>query len=244
MRPAIAMIELIFAIVVIGITLMSAPMLINQASTSGYVAIQQESIAHAASQMGLILTRAWDEQDTNATLGSPILSTTYTNTQLDFTTTTPQAGMTIGSPSRVYTHVGIPGVLVPASNTLQADGADEDDIDDFDGLDYNLSVFNSENIATAIGDVIDKNIAISVNVEYGDDIPKGVSAGASINGYQNTNITFSNPFNNSAVTGTSNIKLITVVLTTSAPTAELNKSISLGAFSCNIGSFTTKRLVK
>ena len=36
MRPAIAMIELIFAIVIMGIVLMSAPRLISTAAKSGY----------------------------------------------------------------------------------------------------------------------------------------------------------------------------------------------------------------
>jgi len=45
-RKAIAMIELIFAIVVMGIVMLSAPMLVNKATQSSYVALQQESIAH------------------------------------------------------------------------------------------------------------------------------------------------------------------------------------------------------
>ncbi len=44
-RPAIAMIELIFAIVIIGIVLMSVPQLISTAAKSGYVTIQQEAIS-------------------------------------------------------------------------------------------------------------------------------------------------------------------------------------------------------
>jgi hypothetical protein len=65
LRPAIAMVELIFAIVIMGIVLMSAPMLISTASKSGYVAIQQEAINEAASQVNMIMGYHWDENNTN-----------------------------------------------------------------------------------------------------------------------------------------------------------------------------------
>ena len=61
LRPAIAMIELIFALVIMAIVLMSAPMLISTATKSGYVAIQQEAINAAASQVNMIMGYHWDE---------------------------------------------------------------------------------------------------------------------------------------------------------------------------------------
>ncbi|HID37394.1 MAG TPA: hypothetical protein EYP39_08505 [Ghiorsea sp.] len=69
------MIELIFAIVIMGIVLMSAPLLISQAEKGAIVGVQQEAISAAASNIGMILTRHWDEQDTDETRESPILST-------------------------------------------------------------------------------------------------------------------------------------------------------------------------
>ena len=74
-RKAIAMIELIFAIVIMGIALMSAPTLISVSSKSTYTALQQESITAAVSQINMIMTGAWDEMDTNSTIGEPVLST-------------------------------------------------------------------------------------------------------------------------------------------------------------------------
>jgi len=62
LRPAIAMIELIFAIVIIGITLLSAPMIISQSVQSINTNLKQEAIAAAASQISLILTYPWDEK--------------------------------------------------------------------------------------------------------------------------------------------------------------------------------------
>ncbi len=243
-RAAIAMIELIFAIVIIGLTLMTAPMLISQATTSGYVAIQQESIAAAASQIGLIMTRHWDERDSNVTQGSPILTTTYTttgNAALVTTATTTRPGMVLASSSRpiVYTD----GTLATASTSLSNDANDTDDLDDFNGLSYGLEVFNNETIDTATGDYIDSNITISVVIDYGNDEPSTVTGAATANGYADTTITYSNPFLGTPA-GTSNIKLINVNLTTNEVTPELSKSISLSAFSCNIGGYTTNRTSK
>lgn len=243
-RAAIAMIELIFAIVIIGLTLMSAPMLISQATTSGYVAIQQESIAAASSQIGLILTRNWDERDSNITQGSPILTTTYAtagNAALVTTATTTRPGMVLGSSSRPILFTD--GTLAAASTSLQHDANDSDDIDDFNGLNYGLEVFNSETIDTATGDYIDSNITISVVIDYGSDVPSTVTGTATANGYADNTITFSNPFL-STPAGTTNIKLINVNLTTNEVTPELSKSISLSAFSCNIGGYTTRRTSK
>ena len=73
MRKGIAMIELIFAIVIMGIVLLSAPTLISTATQSGLVAVQQEAIAASSSEIGMILTRDWDEAGTDETTESPIL---------------------------------------------------------------------------------------------------------------------------------------------------------------------------
>jgi len=72
-RKGIAMIELIFAIVVIGIVLMSVPNLVWTAGKSGYVGIQQEAINEAASHLNMIWSYPWDERDTDEKVRAPIL---------------------------------------------------------------------------------------------------------------------------------------------------------------------------
>jgi len=75
-KKAIAMIELIFALVIMGIVLMSAPMLIQQSVKSSNIALQQEAIVAAASQTSIILSMHWDEENTRINVGeSPILNT-------------------------------------------------------------------------------------------------------------------------------------------------------------------------
>jgi Tfp pilus assembly protein PilV len=247
MRKGIAMIELIFALVIIGITLSSAPLLMNQAIQSGYVAIQQESVSAAAAQMDLVLTRTWDEVDANQSK-TAILTTTYRVAEnfalTNFTAGVKRIGMD-GNASRITAHF-TSNVLIAAS-TLGADGGDLDDVDDFNGNDYNLSVYlsgsvNSEDIATKDGDYIDRNISIRTTVAYGDDVPRGVGGAASANDYSATTITFSNPFFNTNVGAgkTTNIKLVTVRLTTRAAETELSKNITFSAFTCNIGSYSAQ----
>jgi len=74
-RPAIAMVELIFSITIMGIVMLSAPLLIDRSSQSTYVALQQESIAAAATQINMIMATEWDSADTNSSLGAPVLQT-------------------------------------------------------------------------------------------------------------------------------------------------------------------------
>lgn len=247
MRQGIAMVELIFALVIIGITLSSAPLLMNQAVQSGYVALQQESVSAAAAQIDLVLTRTWDEVDANQSK-TAILTTTYAAAQnfalRNFTAGVKRVGMD-GNASRITAHFTT-NLIIPAS-AIGADGGDLDDVDDFNGNDYNLSVYlsgtvNSEDISTSDGDYIDKLIKIRTTVAYGDDVPRGVAGGASANDYSATTITFSNPFFNNAVGAgqTSNIKLVNVRLTTDSNETELNKVISFSAFTCNIGSYSVQ----
>lgn len=72
-RKAVAMIELIFAIVVMGFAMLAIPNITAQSAKSSQSAINQEAVAAAAAQMQNILSSHWDAADTGAN-GSPILS--------------------------------------------------------------------------------------------------------------------------------------------------------------------------
>ena len=232
-RKAIAMIELIFAIVIMGIVLMSAPMLISTAYKSGYVALQQESIAAASSDIGMILTHHWDEEDTDENLSAPILQTTgdtdlNEDTYIDGNGTGVRAGTSIYSKRNFLTSLG--GRLdATAVTSLGSDGGDRDDIDDFDTLSSNL--YDEESTSTSEGDIIDKNVELNTTVAYINDTPTaGTYAGAG------NSITL--PFSTTAVTtNTTNIKMVNVTLTTTQTEVEMAKKIVLKAFSCNIGTY-------
>lgn len=203
-RKAIAMIELIFAIVVIGITLLSIPLMVNQASQSTYTTLQQEAIAAAASDMSLILSREWDEANTNDTLDSTILTTASSNYD--------QAARTNLRSRTYFSSTG----GTRAASTIGADG-DLDDIDDVNGINTTLTSMGGS-------DLVDQTMTIATAVGYLND---GTLS----------------PVGTSATGATSNIKGITITLTSGGTTPELQKTVKLNAFSSNIGSYELERKV-
>lgn len=220
LRPAIAMIELIFAIVIMGIVLMSAPMLISTATQSTFVALQQEGINEAASRVNMVMGYAWDEQNTQENYLFPILHVTSGDSAFDESGTTARRVGTPMASQRTF-------ILSDADNSnlnasaLGPDGGDQDDIDDFGGT-------SLTNIETATIDYAEKTtVSIGTAIAYTGDSVTG--------GYNQATVTFV-PF---AAPGgaTTNIKSITVNLTSTSGTGELAKNIILRAFTCNIGGY-------
>jgi hypothetical protein len=89
-----------------------------------------------------------------------------------------------------------------------------------------------------MGDIIDKDVTLTTTVAYIGDTPDNVSSYIG----EKKLLTFNDPFHKivSKDTTTSNLKMITVTLTTENKNQEMNKTITLHAFSCNIGTFTLK----
>ncbi len=214
-RKGIAMIELIFAIVVIGITLMSIPQLLSVSAKGGYTALQQEAIAQVSSDVSLLLTREWDEEGSDSNMHSPILKSDG------------NAGLSERNGARSRSYHSATGETYTATTTLEDDG-DGDDIDDIahDGL-VTLE-------PTGI-DSIDKNILISYTVEYALDDPTGSA-------WDTSNVVaYNEPFSPATPASTTNIKRIKAVLISNSGVEELKKEISINAFSCNVGSFQLER---
>jgi len=225
LRPAIAMIELIFAIVVIGITLLSAPLVLNQSIQSSTVAMQQESIAAAAAQIGLIMTENWDENDSNDTTGYNILNVVGGDAALAFGT----RDLNITYSTRVMNDLASPFANATNAANLGREVLSDvrnDDIDDYNNAEYNLTLYAGEsaNLSDNKGEYLDTKIVMKNNVSYGLDTAN----------YANDPLAFNNPFNTSLTS--TNIKLITVTLTSKSTASEHNKTILLSAFSCNIGT--------
>jgi hypothetical protein len=218
MRPAIAMIELIFAMVIMGIVLMSAPQILSVSAQSTNVATQQEAIAAASSQISLILTHHWDESDSNATTGYGIL-------------TVASQGLRNVNNFNMTRRYNINPGFQGASTVLGIDGFETgllDDIDDFNNQTYTLALYANENASFTNneGDYIDSaGIRLQTTISYGNDTSN----------YFANAVVLNNPFSASA-SASSNIKIITVLLDSNGTSADLNKSISLYAFSCNVGT--------
>ncbi|HEO98358.1 MAG: type II secretion system protein [Campylobacterales bacterium] len=241
MRRAIAMIELIFAIVILGIVMMSAPMLISTATQSSYVALQQEAIASASAEIGMILTYHWDEGNTDPTRTVSVLVSPNgdgdLNQEMNGTIPTGRRAGTPDSSSRRFFHsLGGGAINTTAPANLGPDGGDRDDIDDFITV-ATTALIDLNSTSTVIGDVVDKNITIEVKVNYLDDTP----GGSSYAGTSNT-LTYNTPFDNN-ITIDSNIKQVQVRLTTTHTEEELQKDIVLNAFSCNIGAYQLRQAV-
>lgn len=216
-KNAIAMIELIFALVIMGIVLMSAPMLIQQSIKSSNVALQQEAIVAAASQTAIVLSMHWDENNGNIAAGeSPILDAnrssfhfppkglsgvTGRNTKKGSVTVSPS---TLGTDINETTHI------------------DFDDVDDYHNSSFGLMLFNGESTTADIGEYVDTSVVINTTIRYTkeDNVLVNITTGSF-----------------------SNIKAIQVRLTSNLDehdvnyTAELEKDITFKAFSCNIGTY-------
>ena len=226
-RKGIAMIELIFAIVIMGITLMSIPNLIYQASESGYTTIQQESIAAAASDLSLILSREWDENGTDSSIGSPILNTDSTTTSLEDNRS--------GARSRSYA-TGLGGTPLNASTIIINGDGDYDDIDDVHGITGSVTLIEGDDEQ----DLIDVNISITTTVEYIADAP---TASSGTDWSDSVTLSFNTPFGAPGVT-TTNIKKVSITLESNSSVEELSdKKIIFNAFSCNLGSYKLERKV-
>jgi len=227
MKRGIAMIELIFALVIMGIVLLSAPMLIQQSINSGNVAFQQESISALATHMQIIFTMHWDENNSNLQAGiSPILDTN--RAPFDFNLSTLPAGL-VGVTGRSE-RVGTSTILTPSislgKDVTETTFSDFDDIDDFNNEHFGLMLFNGESTTADVGDYVDKDVNISTIVNYHDDNATLTSSTLHLGGKLNNSLSIP-----------TNIKFITSTLTSDSGVKELEKNITLKAFSCNIGTF-------
>lgn len=229
LRPAIAMIELIFAIVVMGIAMLSIPLMLESATKSSLVAFQQESIAIIASHANSMMTYAWDENNTIIHTPSNLLTVNTGDLELDGNSTLNQSNqkrkLSASSNAHPISSFGFKKDNTPLHNEVIFD-----DIDDFDKNITNLSIAEEGTQLTTKGDYMDIDIAMATDITYLDDTAN-YSACSTPGGcdFSKDNIDWvAMP-----TTQTSNIKLITTVLTSSNVN---QKRILLRSFMCNIGA--------
>jgi len=222
MTKAVALIELIFAIVVMGIALMSAPMLLSTAAKSTTVALQQEGINEAVSQMNLILTYPWDQNDTDTACIPPVLHVANGDSELDEANDDRRIGVPLASSSRTFKCDG----KEYNASVIGQEGNVTDDIDDFNGKNYSLVVESSGSGGT---DYLEKStVNIATSVSYIGDSADYASKSFSYTPQGNSD-------------DSTNIKKIQVTLTSTSGVQELQKTITFNAFSCNIGGIAFER---
>lgn len=137
-RRAFSLLELIFSIVIMGISFLSIPTIMVVMNRSTEATVDTKGYYHALAQMGIVMSKAWDEanvDDWNASNVVYILDTSVSvcNRQGIY----PQAHRRQCDGGKTLTSV--------ASTTLGSEGGDFDDIDDFHGAgqpveDFNVSV--------------------------------------------------------------------------------------------------------
>ncbi len=233
MRSAIALLELIFSIVIIAITLISVPNLIKTTSNASKEVITQESVSNASSYANMIMSSFWDENCSDPKYENPILYVQKEDANLkELNSSGILLGRRIGSaqttPRRFRNDLS--GNRLSASDTLQKEASDgePDDVDDFNNRSVNL--VQREATSVAAGEYKDISVALASTVNYIND--------KADNGYNKQTVTFNNPFDSTKIeTQSTNIKLITVTLKS---TNDPSKKIVLRAFSCNIGSSKLK----
>jgi len=217
-----SMIELVFAIVIMGIAVMSLPLILTQVQNSNSFALRQEVILSLKTKLSYILTYQWDQKtyDATADMERVLNVPSSADTATDFNTSTIRRKGHVLADGRRRLWDDLNVSTTKANFT--ADTAN-DDIDDFDGKSETKTV-------TALDDFI-FNVELNSTVSYiKDTLFDGTYATSDA-------ITFIfNPDNNT--TNSTNIKMIKVTATANG----IENPISMYAFSSNIGqSKVTKK---
>lgn len=207
-----SLIELVFTIVIMGIVVMSLPLILTQVQRNDAFAMQQEAILAAKAKIGNILTYEWDHNSYDSTASrSFVLDTTGADELRRVGTTNMRRGHILAESRRKFFDANT------TASPIASDGGYLDDIDDFNGTSNPLTVTAGENAGT-LDYIFDLNLTTSIN--YAED-----NATYSSNGTLN-DFTF-NP--NNAPATTTNIKVISVTVSGG------DQNITLRAFTCNIG---------
>ncbi|QIR76904.1 hypothetical protein FA592_11930 [Sulfurospirillum diekertiae] len=217
MRSAMSMIELVFAIVIMGIAVMSLPLILTQVQNNNAFAMQQEAILAAKAKIGDILTYEWDDNSYSATAQrSYVLDTLNGNGDLNRTGTTDQrVGHVNANYRRKLFDTSIALAARSATDTNTTGG---NDVDRFNGQDTNISA-TLENAGKGLDYVF--ALTLKPIITYARDTAT----------YSNT------PLNN-FVFDFANANAITNIKTISVQVTGGDQNITLRAFTCNIGEST------
>jgi len=230
MRRAASLLELVIAIVVMGIAMMTLPLMLTTTQSNNTFAMQQEAILAARTQVGDMLTYLWDEHsiDSNGTIAVLDTNSTYAKFERH-NNSVRRIGHVKGNKRRKY-FTGKTYATTPS--LLGKDGSDStpDDIDDFDTTSAIVQRRTDSNgtLAEDAGTLDYKfDFNMTTTVSYVDD-----------NFSKSTPFEFSKTTYISPTTGTkdtTNIKMTTLTLIGNGSSSK-DLNITLRAYSCNIGA--------
>ncbi len=212
-RKATSMIELVFAIVVMGIAMMSLPLILTQVQNNNTFALRQEAILSIKTKLSYILAYQWDASTYDATADIErvldIPTSSDTDTDLNRNSSLRRVGhLSYDARRRFFS----------ATTTANFDlNTTPQDIDDFRGTTETKSIMPS-----ALDDFI-FNLELNTSVAYIKDKPSSGSYATS------SFIDF--VFDTNTTTNSTNIKMIRVMGNANG----LDTPIYMYAFSSNIG---------
>jgi len=213
MRQATSLIELVFAIVIMGIVVMSLPLILTQVQNNDAFAMQQEAILAAKAKIGDILTYEWDESSYSPTAQRAYVLDATSDTELSRVAGTNRRVGHVNAESRRKLF----DTETNATTALGQEGAILNDIDDFSSV--NSSVLTAAIVAETADNldyIFDLNMTTTVT--YAADTANYAAPTLGVFAL--------NPDNNATIT---NIKTISVLV------SGTNSNITLRAFTCNIG---------
>ncbi len=214
MRNASSMLELVVAIVVMGIAMMTLPLMLTTTQKNNTFAMRQEAIYAARTQISDMLTYFWDENSVDANLSFGVLDTNSTNNIFE---RVPGTIRRIGHAKRNKRRKYFTSTTYATSPAnLGKDGieATPNDIDDF-----------STGVPTTIQPST-QNADIGFDYKYILNMTTTVS-------YIDDNFTSGSTFdfNTSTMLNSTNIKMSTLTITNNN-----DFNITLRAYSSNIGA--------
>ena len=212
MRSGVSMIELVFAIVIMGVAMMTIPTMLAQSSAASLVSTQQEAILAGTTKMGNVLSHSWDANQTGIDR-SRVLYTTDGDSAFNEHNSTykTRRGHFIGDQRRRFADDN-------ATSASIGSGVTGNYVDAFIGNDNVLVSGSGE------GDYI-REYKTDTDVFF---ISDSLSSGS----YDDSSITFT--VSPTSSTPSTNIKYITVNVTSENP-GEDDISIQLFSFVSNIG---------
>ncbi len=227
MKKAVSLIELIIAIVIMGITVTALPSILTQADNSNIFALRQDAILAAKTKLKGVMSHEWDSTTFDPIdVKSYIVTTNSTNAQL-----ISRAGLVPLSGRRSYDPSGA-GVRVataipssPPTGTFQS-------INDFNAETSGVAqsvIMSDGNLNDAKNlDYIFKNMQLVTNVSYINDNGLDFSGNTAVFNFS------PNAETTGSLATTSNIKRVAVNVGIDA-----DQAVSLQSFVFNLGESLT-----
>ncbi len=218
MKQGFTLIELIVAIIVIGIAMMSVPLLLSQSSRSNEFSLDQEAILAASTKIGNILSYPWDDKLVSEVDVKHILDVTHGDSELNRSpdnNSTRRIGNFKANYRRKF-NTNLTYASVVLGKTGDTNTTAYNDMDDFNGT---SDIING----SGSGDYL-MDLNLTTQVFYISD-NAAYSSSPTLN-FGDLNI--------SAVTPTTNLKMVQVKVVNLTNNQDIT---TLRAFSANIGSY-------